>query len=515
MPNKCSRVIILLSLGLTGYPMIGQSLPFTIESTSLPSYYPGTASYTITKNTPIGATGNIIKYLPPNVSISSTGTTCATQLNAPFTLNYQESCVLNLTVSGPVSANDLNPKNHLMICLSDRATCAGPAPNDAIHVSERITQTLFALVGDSGPSTARRIPVTYYSKNGGDDWVLSSTLPALQGTSTSLNGISCSDSNQLCSAVGYYSTPSSPLNPVAYTSEDAGVNWTQAAAFSNPASITRPRLNAVTCSSNGRCTAVGSYTLLNTPTIRPLSYISTNHGQSWSLSSSQASPIVVGLDHLLRSVACDITGILCTTVGLSSLASTPFLSYYSHNGGNSWTLSTVPPPVAFVTNGFNSVTCDNTGQHCIAVGSSGQTPLSMISSNGGQNWLRSASQPTPPAGTGSSSLSSVACSSNGNHCTTVGTYKLGTVQEPLAYFSINGGDSWQRSSTLVFTGTRNTLDSVTCDSRCSLCAAVGVNRNSGNPRPQTYISSDCGDHWRLSTTQPDPQGLITTLTSVN
>jgi 6-phosphogluconolactonase (cycloisomerase 2 family) len=128
---RLSKIALaVLGAGLTGELY---ALPFTITATSLPTSYPGTAAYTITQNTS-HTTSNIIKWLPPNTSISSSST-CATSLNTHFTLNKGSSCTLDLSVSGAVNGGDPDPTHHLMICLSDGLTCTGPDPANSINIS--------------------------------------------------------------------------------------------------------------------------------------------------------------------------------------------------------------------------------------------------------------------------------------------------------------------------------------------------------------------------------------------
>lgn len=128
-----SKLICLFFLGFIS--TAAYTLPFTIQAVgSLPTQAPSTATYTIIKNTPLDPTGNIIKWLPPFVSISAIGTTCATSLNTPFFLAYNERCTLTLTISGPINRNDPDPQNHLMICLSDQTSCSGPNPDNSLNV---------------------------------------------------------------------------------------------------------------------------------------------------------------------------------------------------------------------------------------------------------------------------------------------------------------------------------------------------------------------------------------------
>ena len=115
------------------------ALPFSITvNGNLPSLLipgstsPVSASYTIKNISKINPPYNIVKNLPANVSINPSGTTCLP--TSHFTLPPGQSCTLNLTISGAVYRNDSNPQNHLMVCMSDKVTCAGPNPENSLNV---------------------------------------------------------------------------------------------------------------------------------------------------------------------------------------------------------------------------------------------------------------------------------------------------------------------------------------------------------------------------------------------
>lgn len=115
------------------------ALPFSvIPSTSLPTMILLNASsaidvsYTITNTTKFNPPYHLVKWLPPNVRINATGTTCVPTTN--FKLAPGQSCTLNLTIMGSVNRNDPNPQHHLMICMSDKSTCAGPTPQNSLNV---------------------------------------------------------------------------------------------------------------------------------------------------------------------------------------------------------------------------------------------------------------------------------------------------------------------------------------------------------------------------------------------
>jgi hypothetical protein len=121
--------------------------PFSIiPQGNLPTTFPsgGTspASYTITNTTHFNPPSNLVKWLPPNVAINPVGTTCLPA--SAFTLAPGQSCTLNLTVSGPVDRNDENSQHHLLICMSDNVSCAGPTPENSLNVSQISTLAYYA-----------------------------------------------------------------------------------------------------------------------------------------------------------------------------------------------------------------------------------------------------------------------------------------------------------------------------------------------------------------------------------
>jgi hypothetical protein len=147
----------LLFLSLSSLSFVtgtAYALPFNITASgTLPTTYPGSASYTVT-NTTANHYHALIKYLPPNTSINATGTTCGTTLNTLFELAKGASCTLNLTVSGAVDRGDPNPTHHLTVCLYDGVTCAGPNPENSLDVTAAPSSGQYAFVASAqGPSS--------------------------------------------------------------------------------------------------------------------------------------------------------------------------------------------------------------------------------------------------------------------------------------------------------------------------------------------------------------------------
>ncbi len=116
------------------------ALPFrivpngTLPTLIMPSTtFPVTASYTITNISNFNPPYNLVKWLPPNVTVNPVGTTCTP--TSRFQLAPGQSCILNLTISGGINRNDPNPQQHLMICMSDKVSCAGPTPQNSLNIT--------------------------------------------------------------------------------------------------------------------------------------------------------------------------------------------------------------------------------------------------------------------------------------------------------------------------------------------------------------------------------------------
>ena len=427
-------------------------------------------------------------------------------------------------------------------------------------------------------------PLGYTSANGGHTWALAyATLPAdvLKGTGafSRLFSITCDPTGQSCSTVGYYTrgvapgyTVSNGTAPLSYTSVNGGQTWTlvnmplPADALIGGASG-RSQLNNATCDPTGQnCSAVGfyargvapGYTVSNGTA--PLSYTSTNGGQTWTLSSTLPLPADVRTGSnafsTLNRTSCDLTGLLCTAAGTyrrgvtsSTTVSNGIapLSYTSTNGGQSWVLSTsyLPLPADGLTGAnaistINYLLCDATGLHCTATGyytkglspsytvSNGTAPLSYTSANAGRTWAF-VNMPLPAdALTGAqavSRVSSTTCDPTGQNCSAVGFYTRGVAagytvlngSAPLGYTSANGGQTWALSNqgsslplpanaALDSTSLNTQLTSVYCGLTGLQCVAVGIYNyllsKNYDDLPLSYASTDGGKTWGLSDTLP-------------
>lgn len=293
------------------------------------------------------------------------------------------------------------------------------------------------------------LPLAYFSTDRGNSWHFSSPLnPRGQGF---LFEVSCA--GNVCTSVGYSAELDfSKQLPLGYISNNGGVNWTLS-SFSPP-NQAQAQLSGIKCISN-HCIAVGlSFDSLGNNQ-SPIAYISNDSGLNWTLSS----PIPpAGQRSQSRLFGIDCVGSNCTAVGTSydidpmtflNINQLP-LAYTSSDGGNTWTISSPIPPSGQFQASLIRVTC--VGPNCTTVGFSSDVngnnslPLSYTSNDKGLNWILS----TPlalPSGQTQGQLSGIACVNSGA-CASVGESFRDSFETnlPLAYTSGNLGINWLLSS---------------------------------------------------------------------
>ncbi|MCL9683608.1 exo-alpha-sialidase [Legionella maioricensis] len=302
-------------------------------------------------------------------------------------------------------------------------------------------------------------------------------------------------------AVGYYHNGSQSA-PLSYTSSDHGATWSLSTILPPAQGGYNNYLQGISCDSANHCAAVGHY--YNGSRYLPLIYTSSDNGTIWSLSTTQP-PAQGSNNNSLYSVSCDNAG-HCAAVGFYNNGSQDVpLSFTSSDRGVTWGPSTtLPPAQGSAPNYLYSVSCDG-GSHCVAVGhyynGSRYLPLIYTSSDNGTTWSLST---TPIPGSGNNSLYGVFCTSSG-HCAAVGYYNNGSQNVPLSYTSSDNGATWSVSTTMppAQGSSDHLLYSVSCDNT-NHCAAVGYYNNGSRNVPLSYTSSDNGATWSVSTTMPSP-----------
>jgi hypothetical protein len=221
-------------------------------------------------------------------------------------------------------------------------------------------------------------PLTYYSINSGQSWAASIPNVVAGSIGSNLNGVWCNNFD-VCVTVGN-SYDGTIFSPLTYTSDNGGVDWAE--SLPTPQSAGNNSLTDVACNTGGSCLAVGSY--VNGSQILPLSYSSTNFGQTWDPVNTG---FAIGDDSVLLGVSC--SGNTCVAVGrFKPVTLEQPLVLITNNFGQAWNFS-FPAVQGNGDNSLSDVSCNNAG-NCIAVGNyvdNGQNlALSYSSIDLGQSW---------------------------------------------------------------------------------------------------------------------------------
>lgn len=286
----------------------------------------------------------------------------------------------------------------------------------------------------------------------------------MSGSPSGLEALSCA-STTVCVAVGFRGSLESRSSAIIERSLNAGLSFSPVAI---PSTVGAPgrgnQLEAVACTEDTTCVAVGQATTSSTPpgcnppsctSNQPyVSYgavvlTSNDAGATWSTSSPAGSFDDAYFAACSYTGLCQVVGIgmtACTSTGAGSMRcgaagaalgeSTSSPVSTSTVGGSAsppWGTESVPRGV-FALNG---VTCLSASR-CLAVGQSADSTLGhgvvLVTQDAGQQWraLR------PPAD--SNSLMSVSCTSS-RVCVVTGGW--GRQFEPVVYESATGGASWR------------------------------------------------------------------------
>ncbi|NNM60336.1 MAG: hypothetical protein HKM04_11055 [Legionellales bacterium] len=172
------------------------------------------ASYFVQNNTNEIRNDNFVKYLPPNTEMAPGG--CADHFNlAPFG-SAGDTCILNLTISGSISAQNPNPHNHLSVCFPGGITCAGTNyPLNLISVNSTLTAiTVSPPAASIATNSMLQYTATGYFSDGTTSditssvtWVSSDTSKATINASGMATAVSAGATTITASLNGITSTP--------------------------------------------------------------------------------------------------------------------------------------------------------------------------------------------------------------------------------------------------------------------------------------------------------------------
>jgi hypothetical protein len=308
-----------------------------------------------------------------------------------------------------------------------------------LAVSCPSTQVCVAV---GGTTTDRSTPAdTLHSGDGGSSWS-AGTLPS---GLNALGTISCASASY-CVAGGI-GMPGFPGGVVAVT-RDGGVTWSRG-SLPNSASV----LGALSCPSPSRCVAVsldpqGQQTRLSTDggiswrtiAIPQDTEPDNDSDDAWATTSLPGSRVNGGPGVVVHSLSCPNSS-RCVVVGSGTTQTGQgiTLALYSTNSGASWRETTLPTSAGYQ---LFAVTCPS-ANNCVAVGSLGADETrgaALFSHDGGVTWTLG----TVPATAGN--LASLSCSSVADCVAVVGAAGGQAGNPPNApggvFFTHDGGASW-------------------------------------------------------------------------
>lgn len=555
--NKTWRLILPFIIFLL-QANITYALPFTIVPKAgipLPTQVilggSALAYYTVTNNSNLLLSDNYVKYLPPNVTQVVSDIAVPDLCGATFTLaphgQPNDSCTLELRITGPVSSAGCDIRLHLLVCLAKGITCAGtPNPLDVIGVtliqpflavgnyslgeipfkSTLADGTQPALIANTNDPTswiylkptnspglikAANLfdvncsgdlcvtvgrytlgegfqPALLVSQNKGASWRYVFPRRILNITNSSLNSVICNQTH--CVVAGYYDTGSGTQMGLANTL-DSGATWNLVIPDNSPGPTVDANLNTVRCPGN-QCIAVGQYDT-GVGGFKPAVIVSFDNGVTWQFVDVVGMPPLTSI--ALSTVDC--TGNTCVAAGqLNNGSVTEPVIIVSNNGGTWHYITPTNTPGTIRTARLRSVRCVN--QTCLAVGQYTNTiggpeqPALIVSTDTAQTWHY-----VIPSVTLFNDAVILGADCSAQVCAVVGYLNAGAGNQPGIAVSLNAGVNWRliRPQNSPGTITDSLLNSVLC--RDNTCIAVGNYDIGAGKQPAIIRSLDSGVTWQF------------------
>jgi hypothetical protein len=280
-----------------------------------------------------------------------------------------------------------------------------------------------------------------------------------------------------------------------------GTAWTAHDIKATPSGGSAPQLAAVSCASSAACEAVGSYVTAGGIVV-PL--VLGYDGTTWS---AQQTPTMTDTTSSLAAVSCSSRG-ACTAVGSDAGG-----VLVVREGAGGWSMQNAPNPdgaigPSITAPGLTAVSCP-TANECVAVGSyttPGGSTAAFAELWNGTSWSL---QPTPKTDSDTStSLSAITCPSPAK-CVAAGTQTVG-LSAPMSATTSTlteqwTGSRWKYQSVQPDTpgdgsGAEDAVDTlvgISCSSS-SHCTAVGLaSEDSGCNRCGTLAERFNGHRWTL------------------
>lgn len=477
------------------------------------------AFYKVQNNTNQTLNDVHVTYLPPNVNQATDYSDyCGRYTNLNPRGTAGDSCILHLSVTGAVDANDPDPHHHLFMCLPDDISCAGT--KDSLNVTVINKYPLISAGGlyPYNINFSLIAPLVAQSNNNGDSWsfgidtnVLSSWNDYVS-TAGELNAIFVSNQQAVGIAAGAYgSSQNNDQAPFLFATTNVGDTWQRKIDLNSnnlPSDFNAGIFSAATCANDLFCVALGVYNPPLTVKNKIVSYnnlltmVSRDGTNTWTYENISNVPHGIS-DITLKSVSCnELTQ--CAAVGYyasSQTGETPFILLSQKNGIN-WTYNYVPTPSDMgSTAELNSVAYSNDGQ--IVAAGTYQDPHStnygyaIRSSDFGKSFSVVIASKDFPNAT-SVRINNVCCDQN--NCTAVGKISGNNgVSGLLVLSSADGGKNWQhridQNSQFPLNYVEGDLTSVACKGRNAMAAGYYAYYN-GEAKVQYPILAVTHNGWQ-------------------
>ncbi len=267
----------------------------------------------------------------------------------------------------------------------------------------------------------------------GKQWSLHPAPAPTGATGSGLLAVACS-AESACEAVGEYTVAGGKVLSLAESWD--GTRWALQ-QVPGPAGATGSKLLGVSCPAPTSCVAVGGY---GDSAGEGLTMAEAWDGSNWRV---EATPNPAG------DTGAGLAGVSCTSV-----ASCTAVGDYDDSGGGSqvlaerwngqsWSIQPTPDPATASHAGLASVSC--TAVNCIAVGTSGSSPLAPTALSEVWDGARWTIEPAPgPAGSTGSSLLGVSCAAGA--CTAVGSFEHGTNSVGVPLVEHWSGTGWSSAA---------------------------------------------------------------------
>lgn len=541
-----------LSMALTFSIIPSRDLPHTV-----PKFGTTSAFYLVTNSSSANLNNNFVKSLPLNVTQDTCQSAyCGLKFNLGPNGSSTDSCLLKLTIKGPVDSGDL--LHQLLICTDTESDC--DVTSSPLNVTQGPSAPFIGMAaGNYSNTNGNFFPLVVTTNNSGSVWkypraVFEDLKISIDPEFFSglLQAAACSGSvdKSVCIAPGFFCKGMDCFNelPLIAVGRHNANTWTYPSSVFQDLqtridpNFTRGSLNGASCTSSGNnafCVASGVY---STPSMQfPLLALSSNGGGNWTYPTSIFQNLTTSIDPsfsggFLFSTSCNkstcnsvcvASGAFCNDSGCNTQLPLMALSI---DKGNNWTyphsvfqdLKNVIDP-NFFSGSLMSSSCTGSGNKtiCIGVGryfnNVTALPLLALTTNGGSNWTY------PPAiftdlpskighGLESAFFNSGSCTGSGMsaRCIAAGAFtKSNGVQTPLLALTKNSGQDWTYPP-FIYTKLKTLVDpdfkvgvfnGTTCidTGKNSICMAAGnycTDTFCEKSFPLIAITSDGGKTWR-------------------